>query len=145
MSTNSICQGEQVANIWEPIFKLGFHIDFAFDTFRWRNEAAGQAHVFVVIVGFSKQQNEKILFHHVSPDAKPEILRPSNINAYLSDAPDAFVWNRSRPINDVPPIGIGNKPIDGGNYLFTKDEMIEFLSKEPEAEKYFHPDRKSVV
>ena len=139
VSTNSICQGEQVANIWEPIFKLGFHIDFAFDTFRWKNEAAGQAHVFVVIVGFSKQQNEKTLFHHVSPDSKPEILRPSNINAYLSDAPDAFVWNRSRPINDVPPIGIGNKPIDGGNYLFTKDEMIEFLSKEPEAEKYFHP------
>lgn len=139
VSTNSICQGEQVANIWKPIYGLGFHIDFAYDTFRWRNEAAGQAHVFVVIIGFSKQRSEKILFHHESPDSKSEVLAPANINPYLADAPDVFIWNRSQPICDVPKIGIGNKPIDGGNYLFTEEEMREFVKSEPSAKEYFHP------
>lgn len=69
VSTNSICQGEQVANIWKPISDLGVHIDFAHDTFRWASEASDQAHVFVVIVGFSKLDGDKCLFHHNGPDA----------------------------------------------------------------------------
>ena len=56
VSTNSVVQGEQVANIWYPITQLGFHIDFAHDTFRWANEASDHAHVFCVIVSFSKQK-----------------------------------------------------------------------------------------
>ena len=59
VSTNSICQGEQVANVWKPIFDAGFHIDFAHNTFRWANEASDAAHVFCVIVGFSKQNMQK--------------------------------------------------------------------------------------
>lgn len=137
VSTNSICQGEQVASIWELIHKMGFHIDFAYDTFRWRNEANDQANVFVVIVGFSKQPVVKVLFHHESPDSEPEAFSPRNINAYLKDAPNVLIWNRSQPICNVPRIGIGNKPIDGGNYLFSEDEMREFLRKEPDAERYF--------
>ena len=139
VSTNSICQGEQVANVWKPIYNLGVHIDFAYDTFRWTNEANDQAHVFVVIVGFSKQARTKALFHHSSPDAEGIASHPGNINAYLSAAPDVFVWNRSEPICDVPRIGIGNKPIDGGNYLFKPEEKDEFLSREPNAERFFHP------
>lgn len=139
VSTNSICQGEQVANVWKPIHDLGVHIDFAHDTFRWSNEAAGQAHVFVIIVGFSKRQVQKVLFHHENPDAPGIPHYPKNINAYLADAPDAFVWNRNKPICNVPKIGIGNKPIDGGNYLFTEQEKDEFLETEPQAAPYFHP------
>ena len=59
VSTNSICQGEQVANVWKPIYDLGVRIDFAHDTFRWRNEATEQAHVYVVIVGFSKLSGKR--------------------------------------------------------------------------------------
>ncbi|MBE6465894.1 DNA methyltransferase [Denitrobacterium detoxificans] len=138
VSTNSICQGEQVANVWKPIYDMGVRIDFAYNTFRWRNEAAGQAHVFVVIVGFSKLGGEKTLFSHEGPDAEAVVSHPENINAYLSSAPDVFVWNRSKPLCDVPKIGIGSQPIDGGNYLFKEEEMQEFLSKEPAASKYFH-------
>jgi hypothetical protein len=138
VSTNSICQGEQVANIWKPIYDLGVRIDFAHDTFRWRNEATEQAHVFVVIVGFSKQGGTKTLFHHATPDAPEEVLNPANINAYLLNAPDVFVWNRNTPLCDVPEISIGNKPIDGGNYLFNEDEKEAFLSIEPKAAPYFH-------
>ena len=138
VSTNSICQGEQVANVWKPIYDLGVRIDFAHDTFRWRNEATEQAHVFVVIVGFSKQGRNKILFHHATPDAPEEVSNPANINAYLLNAPDVFVWDQSEPLCDVPKASIGSQPIDGGNYLFEKQEMLDFIAKEPRASKFFH-------
>lgn len=137
VSTNSVCQGEQVANVWSPIYDLGVRIDFAHDTFRWVSDAAGQAAVFVVIVGFSKQGGPKRLYHYVTADAEPELERPAELNAYLKDAPDVFIWNRSKPLSEVPEIGIGNKPIDGGNYLFTPEEKEEFLAKEPDAGPFF--------
>ncbi|MGP9723869.1 class I SAM-dependent DNA methyltransferase [Corynebacterium sp. AOP40-9SA-29] len=138
VSTNSICQGEQVANVWSPIWDLGVRIDFAHDTFRWRNEASDQANVFCVIVGFSKLGGPKRLFHHATPDAPAALQYPNQLNAYLADAPDVFVWNRSAPICDVPKIGIGSQPIDNGNYLFTVEEKDAFLNAEPTAAKYFH-------
>lgn len=137
VSTNSICQGEQVANIWKPLHDLGVHIDFAHTTFRWDNEAADKAHVFCIIVGFSRANVEKRLYVHDTPDLPERLVRPSNINAYLSDAPDAFVWNRSTPLCDVPKIGIGSQPIDDGNYLFTDEEMAAFIKDEPGAERFF--------
>ena len=139
VSTNSICQGEQVANLWKPLHDMGIHIDFAHNTFRWDNEAMDKAHVFCVIVGFSREVSEKRLYIHETPDA-PEILKlPGNINAYLVDAPDAFIWNRNKPLCDVPTIRIGNKPIDGGFYLFSDAEKDDFLKVEPGAGRYFHP------
>lgn len=138
VSTNSICQGEQVANLWKPLYDLGIHIDFAHNTFRWDNEAADKAHVFCVIVGFSRENCEKRLYVHDTPDTAEVKKAAKSINAYLSDAPDAFLWNRNKPICDVPKIGIGNKPIDGGFYLFADEEKTDFLNKEPGAESYFH-------
>ena len=69
VSTNSICQGEQVANLWKPLHDMGIHIDFAHNTFRWDNEAADKAHVFCVIVGFSREAGNKTLFYHATPDS----------------------------------------------------------------------------
>lgn len=135
VSTNSVVQGESVANLWKPLFESGVHIDYAHRTFRWDSEAKIKAHVHCVIVGFSTAPNEKpkVLF---SSD-KPQIVK--NINGYLLDAENVFVESRNKPICDVPEIGIGNKPIDGGSYLFTKEEMDEFLKAEPAAVKYFKP------
>ena len=138
VSTNSICQGEQVANLWKPLHDMGIHIDFAHNTFRWDNEAADKAHVFCIIVGFSRENCEKRLYVHGTPDTAEVKKAAKSINAYLSDAPDAFIWNRNKPICDVPKIGIGNKPIDGGFYLFADEEKTDFLNKEPGAESYFH-------
>ena len=135
VSTNSVTQGEAVANLWKPLFESGVHIDFAHRTFRWDSEAKIKAHVHCVIVGFS-----------TAPNAAPKTLFTSeraqvvqNINGYLLDADNVFVESRSKPLCDVPEIGIGNKPIDGGNYLFTKEEMDEFLKTEPAAGKWFKP------
>ena len=135
VSTNSVTQGESVANLWKPLFEAGIHIDFAHRTFRWDSEAKMKAHVHCVIVGFS-----------VAPNSKPKVIftsdRPQiaeNINGYLLDADNVFVESRNKPICDVPEIGIGNKPIDGGNYLFTEEEMQEFVEKEPASKKWFKP------
>ena len=136
VSTNSICQGEQVANLWQPLVEKGLRIDFAHRTFRWDSEASMKAHVHCVIVGFS-HKNELEKKHLLFDNDK--VSKVSHINAYLMDAPDIFVGSRQQSISDVPSIGIGNKPIDGGKYLFTKEEMDNFIKIEPKATQYFKP------
>ena len=135
VSTNSVTQGECVALLWKPLFGMGVHIDFAHRTFRWDSEASSKAHVHCVIVGFSLAPNEapRVIY----TDGRPQIV--SNINGYLIDADDVFVDSRSKPLCAVPEIGIGNKPIDGGNYLFTEEEMQEFIAKEPASREWFKP------
>ena len=135
VSTNSVSQGESVANLWKPLFENGVHIDFAHQTFRWDSEASIKAHVHCVIIGFSVGDNTrpKVIY---SSD-RPQIVE--NINAYLLNAENIFIESRSNPICDIPKIGIGNKPIDGGYYLFTEEEKKEFIKKEPQSEKWFRP------
>lgn len=133
VSTNSITQGEQVAILWKNLFECGGHIDFAYRTFIWDSEASLKAHVHCVIVGFSKAPNtaKKQLFDNGS------VKIVENINGYLVEADDVFIDSRTKPICNIPEIGIGNKPIDGGFYLFTEEEMIEFIKKEPKSKPYF--------
>ncbi len=135
VSTNSITQGEQVAILWKPLFARGIRIQFAYRTFRWDSEAALKAHVHCVIIGFGHgDSEEKCLYDE---DGMPSAA--AQINPYLVDAPAVFIESRTSPLCDVPEIGIGNKPIDGGNYLFTQEEMEGFIRKEPASRKYFHP------
>ncbi len=135
VSTNSITQGEQVAILWKPLFEdYGVHIDFAYPTFRWDSESSLKAHVHCVIIGFSKAVNNapKRLYN-----TDNTYRQCQNINAYLVDGPDVFIESRTKPLFDVPEIGIGNKPIDGGNYLFTEEEKEEFIKQEPKSEHLF--------
>ncbi len=135
VSTNSVTQGESVSLLWKPLFEAGVHIDFAHRTFRWDSEASSKAHVHCVIIGFSLAPNDapRIIY----TDGRPQVV--SNINGYLIDADDVFVDSRSKPLCDVPVIGMGNQPIDNGNYLFTHEEMLDFLKIEPSAKKWFRP------
>lgn len=135
VSTNSVTQGEAVPNLWKPLFEAGVHIDFAHRTFRWDSEAVMKANVHCVIVGFSIAELEKTKIIYTSE--KIQVVQ--NINAYLIEADNTFIESRKKPICAVPEIGIGNKPIDDGNYLFTEEEKTEFLKKEPNAEKWFKP------
>lgn len=134
VSTNSITQGEQVAAIWKPLFEqYGIHFDFAYRTFRWDSEADIKAHVHCVIIGFSISGNSAKRIYLSDMQSIPA----SNINGYLMDAPDTWIDSRSKPLCNVPEIGIGNKPIDGGFYLFKKDEKEDFIAKEPKSASYF--------
>ncbi|MCE1161160.1 MAG: N-6 DNA methylase [Burkholderiales bacterium] len=138
VSTNSICQGEQVGTLWGWMLAQGVNINFAHRTFSWTNEARGKAAVCVIIVGFSVFENsEKTLFFYDDIKGEPYSLAVKHINPYLVDAPNVLLENRSKPLGNLPEIGIGNKPIDGGNYLFTEDEYQEFIVKEPNAKPYF--------
>ncbi|MFO1454554.1 MAG: DNA methyltransferase [Lysobacterales bacterium] len=138
VSTNSICQGEQVGVLWGEMLRRGCRIFFAHRTFRWNNEARGVAAVHCVIVGFAHGDvQQKQLFDYEDIAGEPHRLLADNINPYLVDAADVLLPNRSKPICNVPEIGIGNKPIDGGNYLFTTDERDAFIAKEPASGKWF--------
>ena len=152
VATNSITQGNAPANLWKGLFTQGVSIDFAHRTFRWDSESNSKAHVHCVVVGFSC--DEESLAKSVK-DSSDKTLRTSredkllfdgdraahvtHINAYLLPGDDVFVKGTGHPICNAPETGIGNKPIDNGEYLFTDDEKTAFLAKEPEARPYFHP------
>ena len=135
VSTNSVTQGDAVPTLWKNLFKSGIHIDFAYRTFIWDSEANAKAHVHCVIVGFSKMSRIRELKIY---DGQT-VFKANHINAYLLDAADIFVENRSKPLFKVPIMGIGSQPIDDGNYLFdTKKDVEEFVKLEPDSRKYFH-------
>ena len=138
VSTNSITQGEQVYPIWHTLInRFGISIDFAWKTFVWNNEASDNAHVHVVIIGFSKEllSVSKRLF-----DSKGIESHPANINPYLIDAPNVMASSRAKALMSGRPImKNGSKPTDGGWYLFKEKEMQDFISKEPASKRFFRP------
>ena len=138
VSTNSITQGEQVAVLWGWLLGQGVKIHFAHRTFQWMNEARGLAAVHCVIVGFALfDTSNKVIFDYPDIKGDPHEAAATNVNPYLVNAADVLIGRREVPICPVPEMGIGNKPIDGGHYLFTDDERAEFLKREPQAGLYF--------
>ncbi|MBP3723887.1 MAG: class I SAM-dependent DNA methyltransferase, partial [Selenomonadaceae bacterium] len=133
VSTNSITQGEQVADVWKPLFeRFGIKISFAHRTFKWNSESTDKAAVHCVIVGFSSGEvnKPKMLF---SGDKGREV---DNISPYLIDAPTVFVESRNKPLCEVPPMVYGNKPTDGGFLFLTVEERQQALKSEPNIEKF---------
>ncbi|MEY3329928.1 MAG: hypothetical protein RLZZ115_2811, partial [Cyanobacteriota bacterium] len=142
VSTNSITQGEQVGLLWtELLNNFGIKIHFAHRTFQWNNEAKGNAAVHCVIVGFANfDSSSKILYEYPSVRSEPLKLSAKQINPYLVDGADVVIKNRSTPICNVPKMIWGNKPSDGGNFLFdNEEEKNEFLAKEPKSIKFVRP------
>lgn len=138
VSTNSITQGEQVGVLWGWMLSQGIRIQFAHRTFNWSNEARGKAAVHCVIVGFGlKDYSDKTIYEYEDIKGTALAVPAKNINPYLVDAPDVVLPRRNTPICDVPEIGIGNKPIDDGNYLFSTEERDAFIALEPKSEKWF--------
>lgn len=133
VSTNSITQGEQVASVWEPLYKrFGIHINFAHKTFIWDSEANLKAHVHCVIVGFSTLfiPKQKKLF------AGDRMRTVKEINPYLIEAPTTFIKSRSKPLCNVPEMTTGNRPADGGHLIIEADDYETFIMNEPNAIKY---------
>ena len=140
VSTNSICQGEQVGVLWPLLLAQGIQIHFAHRTFQWSNEGRGVAAVHCIIVGFGMQPAEQPRLFEYGSNIKAnegQVQIVKRINPYLVDAPDVVLKRRSTPLSAVPPMGIGNKPIDDGNYLFTPEQKDAFIAKEPGSAPYF--------
>jgi len=118
VSTNSICQGEQVSQLWKPLFFKGLHINFAVPSFVWSNEAKGKAAVHCVIVGFSL------------------ISTNNDLNPYLLNAPTVFIERRNKPLCKLPKMQKGNEMYDDCNLIIEADAYEDFIKKEPLAKKY---------
>ena len=148
VSTNSIAQGEQAAQIWPILFDLyKLEIAFAHRTFAWGSDARGMAHVHVVIIGLDKREHaraEKQLFSYPNVNGEPEETRHLALSPYLFDAgglsdPHLTVRKESRPINGLPEARMGTKPVVGQHYIFSSNEKAEFINSEPQASEYFRP------
>ena len=140
VSTNSICQGEQVGVLWNWMLSQGIYIQFAHRTFRWSNEAKGNAAVHCVIVGFGlKNSVDKAIYEYADISGDSHAVAAKNINPYLIDAPNVVIAKRSRPICAAPEIGRGSDATDDGNLLLSDEEMHELVKTEPAAADWIRP------
>ncbi len=148
VSTNSITQGEQVAQLWPILFdRCKLEIAFAHRTFAWGSDARGKAHVHVVIVGLAGAKavpKNRRLFSYDDINGEPHESLHAALSPYLFDAggladPHVVVREASRPLNGLPQIVIGSKPIDGGHYIFNAEERKELLKVEPGAAPLLRP------
>jgi len=135
VSSNSICQGESVNLFWQKQLGNCLYINFAHNTFKWTSEAKSTAGVSCVIVGFSyKERKDKLLFN----GDKYEIVE--HINGYLKAAPDVFIKNRSKSINEgLAKVVEGSPPADDGRLLFSKAEREVFVKRYPELDDVLLP------
>lgn len=133
VSTNSICQGEQVGLLWPNIFDMGISINFAHTSFKWENNAKNNAAVICVIVGLANEdnlRNKRIYTNGI-------VKKVNNINPYLSEGRNIVVTKKETPISDFPDINFGNMPNDGGGLILSTDEKENILKHFPETKKYF--------
>ena len=142
VATNSITQGEQVAQLWPILFdRCALEIAFAHRTFAWGSDARGKAHVHVVIVGLDRRagmRSEKRLFSYPDLTGDPEESRHAALSPYLFDAggladPRLTVREESQPINGMAPLRYGSQPIDGGHMILDAEERSVLLKAEPDA------------
>lgn len=132
VSTNSICQGEQVALTWNRILSDKIEIDFAYQSFKWVNNAKGNAGITVIIVGLRNVSNKP---KHLFTDG---LINPvKNINPYLIDATNIIVNKAQKSISSFPEMNFGNMPADGGKLLFNLEDKEKLIDKCPQSNKYF--------
>ena len=138
VSTNSIVQGEQTSILWgQMLNKYKIKIHFAHRTFKWSNEAKGNAAVYCVIIGFANYDtNNKCIFEYEDIKGEAHEIKAKNINPYLVDAKDLLINKRTTAICKVPKIKFGNQPIDGGWLILDEQEKYEAVKNEPFIEKY---------
>ena len=132
VSTDSITQGQQVAPLWEGLLNDGLYINFAYESFKWKNDSNEKsATVYVVIIGISYVNTQRLLY------TGKEYKKVDCINAYLKNAPNVIVKSRTKPLCKVPSMSSGGKPVEGGFLIFSDKEKKEFLLKEPKANPFF--------
>ena len=137
VSTNSICQGQQVPVLWPFIFASGNQILFAHQSFYWKNLAAHNAGVTVVIIGIGQNVVSRRMYT-VTDDGQANMRLVEHINAYLVPYPDVIVSDRRQPLDGRPEIIAGGKPVEGGNLLLGPADRRRLLDEVPEADRYMH-------
>lgn len=139
VSTNSICQGEQVARLWPHILSNGLEINFAYTSFKWQNLASKNAGVSVIIIGLAKADSNTKVIYHSEADGKVSKRAVPNINQYLVASRNILVSAQSKPVSQRAEMTIGSKPVDGGNLILSYRELTELVSTEPDAKDFLIP------
>jgi hypothetical protein len=138
VSTNSICQGQQVPILWPLIFRTGHEIAFAHTSFKWSNLASHKAGVTVVIVGISNHAG-KIRRIYSIVDDQTAVKDVDNINAYLVAGPNLVVEKSSKTLTGLSDMTFGSKPVDGGNLLLSGDELKSLAIGDDDKERFIRP------
>lgn len=136
VSTNSICQGLQMALLWKRIYANNEEINFTHTSFKWSNNAKHNAAVTVVIVGISNSKDikKRIIYNGVSSKAV------ENISPLLINAPTVFIESRTKPLlHNMPTMNFGNMPADGGKLILSDEERRDLIHREPRAEEFIKP------
>ncbi|PXW66250.1 type II restriction/modification system DNA methylase subunit YeeA [Loktanella sp. PT4BL] len=136
VSTNSICQGQQVPILWPLIFKTGHEIAFAHTSFKWANLASHNAGVTVAIVAISNNAGPIRKLFTLADDGGAVVKEADNINAYLVTAPNVIVTKSSQPVGTVHPMTKGNQPTDGGHLLLSPDELVSIGLEKDEQDQF---------
>ncbi len=139
VSTNSICQGQQVPILWPLIFDTGHEIVFAHTSFKWANLARHNAGVTVVIVGISNNTNTTRKLFSVANDGFTILKEVDTINAYLVAGTNIWIEKKFTPINGLASMNFGNKPVDGGNLLLSRDEMKQLYLTPAQTDRFIRP------
>jgi len=134
VSTNSICQGEQVGILWPSILSLNLEIGFAHTSFKWSNNAKSKAQVICVIIGLRNIQTApKYLI------SKNHSISCKNISPYLINSINVIVFKRNSPLSNLPAIGYGSSALDGGHLMLTRSEKDILIKDFPETAKFVKP------
>ena len=138
VSTNSICQGEQINTLWGLLLDRGVRINFAYDSFTWSNDAAGKAAVTCIIVGFSyKDIRDPRIFLTNKHDKTISTQLCTKISPYLTDCTEPVIVKRRREaFTQHLRLLSGGKAADGGNLNFSFPEGKQLLSDHPEVSPY---------
>ena len=138
VSTNSIVQGEQTSLLWGLLQnKYGIKIHFAHRTFKWNNEAKGNAAVYCVIVGFANFDTpNKSIYDYEDIKGEAHEIKAKNINAYLIDAKDILVEKKKKPICNVPEIIKGNYYAKSEGLIVEEEDLDYLITNEPNAKKW---------
>lgn len=136
VSTNSICQGQQVPFLWPLIFKTGHEITFAHTSFKWANLASHNAGVTVIIVGLSNQAGKMRRLFSITDDGENIEKKVENINAYLVAGENIIVEKAMKPLTAVSAMDFGNKADDGG-HLTLSSAQVEAMKIEESAKRKF--------
>jgi len=136
VTTNSICQGQQVAMLWPIIFSNGQEINFAHTAFKWANLASHNAGVTVVVVGVgSRSSNHKALYS-IDQTGKVVMREVPVINSYLAPAETVIVEQRNSSIGPLARMVKGNQPTDGGHLCLTREEAMWLAAESEGADKF---------
>lgn len=139
VSTNSICQGQQVPILWPLIFKTGHEIAFAHTNFKWANLASHNAGVTVIIVGMSNHAGQPRKLFSSNSEGETEVKDSSFLNAYLISGANVIVEKRSKPLFSLAEMTFGSKPVDGGNLLLGADELSVLALTPEQRRKFIRP------